>query len=359
MNLLVLIFSFFCILGLIDLVIGRLGLAEYVNTAVFSMSATILPYIGICCAGAVFIGKLTEVLSVSQSYLPAVIIGSLLSPDLGGFKICQKIAPEKEWFFFCGLILSGCVGQFISFQLPIFGAAIKDSRDILIQGFIAGIIAAPVGILVGGLALGIPFTGIIFHCLPIWVICALMTLGFLKMPSLTKRILQMFGNILQNLCILLFAATIVLLQIDPSIVLKDLADCMVTFIKMLVIVIGGTILSALIQRYLKADFLMKIVHLDPFSFSGMLLNSISSIAMSPLWTQMSTRGKRINAAFAVSGAYILGGQLTFAMAAEDGRVLFAYFAAKIAAGILSVIIAVLQEKYNHKIDSQGNECRLV
>lgn len=89
---------------------------------------------------------------------------------------------------------------------------------------------------------------------------------------------------------------------------------------------------------------MKVFHLDPVSFSGILLNSISSVAMSPLWPQMSPRGKRINAAFAVSGAYMLGGQMTFAIAAENSRVLAAFFSAKVVAGALSILITVVQSE---------------
>lgn len=206
MDLIVLIFSFLCVLGLIDKIIQRWGLAQYVDAAVFAMSSTILPYIGICCVGAVLVGKLTQVLSVSESYLPAIIIGSLLSPDLGGFKLCQEIVREQEWFFFCSLILAGCIGQFISFQLPIFSSTIHDSQDILIQGFIAGIIAAPAGILTGGVVIGIPLLSILCNCLPVWAICILIAVGFLKRPALTQRVLKMFGEVLQSLCIGLFAA---------------------------------------------------------------------------------------------------------------------------------------------------------
>lgn len=344
MDLIVLIFSFLCVLGLIDKIIQRWGLAQYVDAAVFAMSSTILPYIGICCVGAVLVGKLTQVLSVSESYLPAIIIGSLLSPDLGGFKLCQEIVREQEWFFFCSLILAGCIGQFISFQLPIFSSTIHDSQDILIQGFIAGIIAAPAGILTGGVVIGIQLLSILCNCLPVWAICILIAVGFLKRPALTQRVLKMFGEVLQSLCIGLFAAVVILLQINPDSILGHLADSMVTFIKMLVIVIGGTILSALIQKCLKVSFTMKVFHLDPVSFSGILLNSISSVAMSPLWPQMSPLGKRINAAFAVSGAYMLGGQMTFAIAAENSRVLAAFFSAKIVAGALSILITVVQSE---------------
>ena len=59
---------------------------------------------------------------------------------------------------------------------------------------------------------------------------------------------------------------------------------------------------------------------------------------------MSPRGKRINAAFAVSGAYMLGGQMTFAIAAENSRVLAAFFSAKIVAGALSILITVVQSE---------------
>lgn len=344
MSFMIFLFSLFSVLGLIDKIIGRWRLAEHVDTAVLSMSSTMLPYIGICCGGAVFLNSLTSILSTSPSYLPAAIIGSLLSPDLGGYHLCQALAPEKEWFLFCSLILSGCIGQFISFQLPIFGTAIHDSQDTLIQGFIAGIITAPLGVLTGGMILGISLSNMLFNCLPIWIICALITFGFFKRPNFTQQVLRLFGRFLQNLCILLFAATVILLQINPDVVLSHLADSMITFVKMLTMVIGGTILSTLIQRYLKAEWIANVFHLESVSFCGMLLNSISSIAMSPLWTQMSPRGKRINAAFAVSGAYMFGGQLIFAVKAESSRGLLAYFAAKLIAGISGILLALVQEK---------------
>lgn len=348
MNLLILLFSLFCALGLIDEITGRWGLAEHVEEAVLSMSSTLLPYIGICCGGAVFLNNLSGIIPMGQSYLPAAVIGSLLSPDLGGFRLCQEAAPDETWFFFCGLILSGCIGQFISFQLPIFSAAIRDSQDILIQGFIAGIVTAPLGVLAGGLLLGISLSRMLVSCLPIWIICALITLGFLKKPDFTQRVLRLFGRFLRNLCILLFAATVVLLQIHPGAVSDNLADSMTTFVKMLIMVIGGTVLSSLVQRYLKAGFPMRAFHLDSASLCGMLLNSISSIAMTPQWAHMSERGKRVNAAFAVSGAYMFGGQLIFAVKTESRQVLLAYFAAKIIAGAASVVLALLQEALSAK-----------
>lgn len=46
----------------------------------------------------------------------------------------------------------------------------------------------------------------------------------------------------------------------------------------------------------------------------------------------------INAAFTVSGAFVLGGQMAFAAGVADGRAVAAYFATKLAGGLLALIL---------------------
>ena len=71
---------------------------------------------------------------------------------------------------------------------------------------------------------------------------------------------------------------------------------------------------------------------------GLLTSLVSSVSMLPLYPRMDARGRMINAAFTVSGAFVLGGQMAFAAGVADGRAVAAYFATKLAGGLLALIL---------------------
>lgn len=345
MNPILLFLLFCCVAGLADKIINKWGLAPYVDKGVAATSACILPYIGICCVGPILIELLFGDATSSTSVAPAVVLGSLLPPDLGGLKLGLRLAPTVEWGLFCGLVLAGCFGQFIGFQLSVLNAAIPDSRDSLIQGFIAGIASAPAGILLGGIILGLPFVELFYSCLPILILCGLLAVGFLMRPHITQKILQYVSSAVLAACVGLFAVAAILLFLYPHLILEALGDSMIAYVRMMIVITGGTVLSGFIAKYVKAGFVERTFRINATSFTGLILNIINSMAMVPLWTQMDTRGKRMNAAFAVSGSYVLGGQLTFATGTGHDMAVYAFMSAKIAAGILGIALILFQERF--------------
>ena len=64
------------------------------------------------------------------------------------------------------------------------------------------------------------------------------------------------------------------------------------------------------------------------------------ISMLPLYGRMDVRGKVMNAAFTVSGAFCLGGQLAFVAAVATGQQVTAFLVAKLAAGLAAVWLAL-------------------
>lgn len=73
---------------------------------------------------------------------------------------------------------------------------------------------------------------------------------------------------------------------------------------------------------------------------GLLLNSINSLTMLGMIHEMDERGKKLNAAYAVSGAYVIGGQMVVVMSIGSSRVFNAFLVSKLVSGIVAVIIAM-------------------
>ena len=70
----------------------------------------------------------------------------------------------------------------------------------------------------------------------------------------------------------------------------------------------------------------------------MLLNCATSLAILPLVSRMDEKGKMLNAAFSVSGTYVLGGQLGFVSSVSDGATVTVFVITKVLCGVLSIII---------------------
>ena len=329
---------FFCLLGLLDKIRNnRWGLAGFIDQGLSAAGSFVVPYIGICCFGPLLLNRLLEAAPAKSPFDPAILLGSLLAPDLGGFKLSLGFASDPLIGAFSAVVIAGCFGQFISFQLPMLSASIRESPHLLTEGFIIGLIAAPVGMLLGGLYLGLSAMAFVRCALP-FLICALIAAGFLLRPELTQAVLQRLGLLLQRTCVVFFCIVIVLLFLQNDKVVPLLADCMVSYVRMLVVIIGGCVLSGTVTRYVKMEQLEGMLKINKASITGLLLSCVNSIAITRLWQDMDRQGKRMNAAFAVSGAYLIGGQFAVISEAGDSRLICAFFISKLTAGVLAVII---------------------
>ena len=63
------------------------------------------------------------------------------------------------------------------------------------------------------------------------------------------------------------------------------------------------------------------------------------VAMLPLYEKMDERGKMMNSAFCVMGAYVLGGQMAFMAGVTDGRNVGIYILSKLVGGVLAAALA--------------------
>ena len=79
---------------------------------------------------------------------------------------------------------------------------------------------------------------------------------------------------------------------------------------------------------------------NSYSVVGLIISLATCISMIPMMEKMDDRGKVMNAAFAVSGSFVLGGQLAFIASVEPPSVVSAFIAAKLVGGICAAAAAM-------------------
>jgi ethanolamine transporter len=79
--------------------------------------------------------------------------------------------------------------------------------------------------------------------------------------------------------------------------------------------------------------------IDDFSILGLFSSLASCLPMLGVYHEMNWKGKILNAAFAVSGAYVFGGQLGYVTSVAP-QVVNAFIIGKLTAGVTSIIVAL-------------------
>ena len=108
-------------------------------------------------------------------------------------------------------------------------------------------------------------------------------------------------------------------------------------------VCGGLVLSQVALKRLQKPIqrIGAVLGINEEAVVGLFLSFIQSLAMLPLFSKMDKRGKVLNAAFSVAGAYVVGGQMTLVASLIPGNWVTAYMISKVLSGGLAVALAVI------------------
>lgn len=347
MNFFVLIMLGLCLLGLVDKILNnKLGLVEAFDRGLNSMGSIAMSMVGFYCIAISLIQNNVDTittLSANSSLDPSIIIGTLLAPDMGGFSIVSGLS-NKEFILFSGILLTSSLGQTISFQLPIFLSSLrKDDLDPFINGLVYGILSLPVVLIISALYLQIP--NLLINLLPIIILCLVLVIALYLSYQKTIFVLTLFGYIIKILSIILFG--LVVLQLfftNLSFTTTSLiSEAMVVVLKMVIVVCGSMILSdILIKKFPNLIFkASRYLGVNSTALIGLLLSLGTSLAMIPLFSKMDRKGKILNGAFSVAGAYVFGGQLGFVASVSSSFDVVVYIIFKLAAGIFAIILVMI------------------
>ncbi|MDO4523686.1 MAG: ethanolamine utilization protein EutH, partial [Eubacteriales bacterium] len=167
-----------------------------------------------------------------------------------------------------------------------------------------------------------------------------------------KKILIYFGILIRGIGTLFFALVVLGLFYESWKIVEDelVIYALITVTKICV-VIGGALVFAHIAMFSMAKYIDKLATLMDVnlqSVMGLMLSLISGAAMLPMLSQMDRKGKLMNSAFTVMGAYAFGGQMAFVAGIVNGKQLSVYIIGKLTAGIASVILVMIKYKLDER-----------
>ena len=349
MNIFIGILLIFALLGLFDKLFGgKLGLAAEFDSGLESMASLALSIVGVYCIGVTAVKSNPEAIAAFAAHLPfdaSILIGSLLAPDMGGYAIAKEMAATPALGIFSGVMVASSLGATISFTLPVALTTIrKEDTAPFMQGIVWGIVTIPAGVVAGALLTGLPMGDLIRNLLPILLLCAGICLCLLKAKDVTIRVLSALGNLVRIASLLLFALVMLGVFLPSYQIVSDdlFFESLTIVIKIAVVVAGSMVAASLILRYFY-NAIARIADrlgINAYSVVGLIASLATCISMVPMLDKMDQRGKVMNAAFAVSGAFVLGGQLAFMASVEPSSVVSAYMAAKLTGGICAVVAAM-------------------
>jgi ethanolamine transporter len=345
------VISLFFIIGGIDYIFGSpLKLGNKFEEGLKTMGALGLGMIGIYSLAPIFskgisaaITPICKVLSLDPSVIPA----SLLAIDMGGYQIASKLALNKEMGLFSGVIIASTLGATISFSIPVaLGLIAKEDQKYFSKGVMIGIITIPIGCVIGGLWQGINFGALMWNMIPIFIFAVLLGIGLLKLPEVLMKCFNVFGKILIGLSVigLLIQGTDVILGIKIINGLADFSEVAFVVVKIAFVLAGAYPMLEVINRIFNRSF-EKIgdkFGINSVSVAGLLGNLASNLLIFGTYREMNPRGKVICTAFGVSGAFVFGGQLGF-VSSMAPSMLGAFIIAKLAAGVVSILLAAFLE----------------
>lgn len=343
------IIAIFCVVGAIDYVIGKkFGVGKEFESGVMLLGSMALSMVGMILLApliAQWMMPLTALISKHTPFDPSILSGMILANDMGGAPLSAAISSNKLIGDFNGLVVGATLGATISFTIPFSLSVIsKDYHSDVLMGILCGIGTVPLGCIVSGIMLGIPFVALLIDMIPVVIFSAIVIIGLLKLPSLSVKIFSWFGKIIIGIIIFGFVLGIIdrltgitilegLAPLDDGIDVIVNASCVMTGAFPLI-----HILSKILSRPLSA--LGKKIGLDNQSILGFVASLASFATCTPLIPNMNKKGRIANLAFAVSGAFTFAGHLAFTLSFNPDFVT-PVIVGKLVSGVSAIAVSLL------------------
>ena len=339
----------FSIFGGIDYILkNRYGLGIKFEEGFLSMGGMGLSIIGIYTLSPVIARLITPILYPLSNLFrtdPSVFIGSILAVDLGGYLTSVEIAKSPIVGEFNGIILASMMGSTISFTIPI-ALKLIDEKDFkyFSKGILAGIVTVPLGMVVSGVIMKVPPLGLIQSLLPVILFSIMIVIGMVKFFDKVLNGFVVLGKVILFISTLGLLLSIIDFMFGIQIVkgMLPFEEAVIVVGKIAIILAGAYPLiyftSVKLQKTFKKISLK--YDLDEYSIIGLISSTVNNVPMMGVYKNMNWKGKIINAAFSVSGAFVFGGQFGYVSTVSPGSS-NAFIAGKLVGGISAVALAII------------------
>ena len=348
-QILIAVMAIFAVLGAADRILGNhLGLGPEFENGILAMGSLALAMVGIVSLAPVLASWLRPVVVPLYRFLgadPAMFAGTILACDMGGGSLAQEMTEDPRAALLGGVITGSMLGATVVFTIPVaMGILRPEDRPAMAKGILCGVVTIPVGVLVGGLAAGYPFTMVLRNLTPILIIGALIALGLWRAEEGMIRGFAVFGKIVVAVITAGLAAAIVE-ALTGFVLIPGMAPISEGFqtVGAIAIVLAGAFpLVYTVTKLLKKPLMAvgKLLGINDAAAAGLVACLANSIAAFEMVKDMNRRGKVVCIAFSVSAAFVFGDHLGYA-AGFAPEILPAMIAGKLAGGVAAVAAALL------------------
>lgn len=338
----------------IDRIIGnRFGLGAEFEHGIKMMAPLTLSMAGMLVVAPYIAFLLGKAVGFFPSFMDfSSIPASLLANDMGGAHLALELAADSEIGYYNGLVLASMLGCTVSFTLPfVLGATDKRHHKNIITGILLGIIAVPLGCIVGGIIAGVHILKMLTGLIIPTVVSVVIAVGIIKFERVTLKAFAVFGWLIKAIITfgLIVGAVEFLTGYKILPYMSPFPEVFDILINIACVMIGAFPLLFVLRKLLEKPFVLlgKRLGINSASVSGLFFTLGNSVTTFEMVDEMDERGVILNSAFAVSASFVFIDHLAFTLSFNSSY-LPAVIAAKLFGGVFAIVFAVLFLKMKRK-----------
>lgn len=344
------IMAVFMMAGAIDKAVfkNRFGYCEQFDEGMAAMGPMATAMVGFMCLAPVLGRMLTPIVTPMFEMFgadPAMLAGSILAMDMGGFPLAMEMTDNQQMAVFSGGLYGGMMGVTLTFAIPVaLGILAPEDQPYLAKGVMSGIIVIPAACFVGGLTMGLPLEVIIRNLIPAIILAALLAVGLIFIPDTLMKCFNVFSRLITIMMYGSLAAAI-FHELTGIVLIPGMAPIGPQL--EIVGIIGITLAGA----YPFVHFVTKtfrkplekfgsILNVNDVTIGGMIACLANSLPLLGFVKNMNPRGKVAAIAFMVPAAFAFGDHLAYAYA-NMPEYITSMLVTKLFGGVLAVGVALL------------------
>lgn len=355
------IFAVFVLIGAADRIFGnRLGFGKQFEKGVEILGTMALAMVGMIVMAPVVADGLRCITDFLPSVFdPSVLPSLILANDMGGGPLCIELSRDAQMASFNGLVVASMMGCTVSFTIPFaMGALDRKYHGETLLGILCGIVTIPIGCFVGGIVAGVSLIPLLWDLIPIALLSALIAVGLLKAPGACLKIFTVLGFVIKAVITAGLASGIFEaltgIKLIPG---ADTLESGIHVITNLACVMAGAfslvfLVSKILSRPLNA--VGNRMGIGGNAAMGLVSSLATSVTAFSAFPGMNKKGRMVNSAFAVSGAFVFADHLAYTIVYGGADYVPAVVAGKLSAGLFSVALALVLYKRLEKVTGKNH-----
>lgn len=327
---------------------NRFGYGNQFDEGLNAMGPLAAAMVGFMCLSPVMGQILTPIVTPLFTLFhadPAMLAGTMLAIDMGGFPLARAMTQSDQLAVFSGGIYAAVMGPTITFTIPISLKLLnKNDHPYLAKGVMAGVISAPFACFAGGLIMGLTPAVLISNLSFALLLAILLSLGLWLIPNEMLKGFLVFSKIITFFMYTSLACAIIE-ALTGFVIIKGMAPIGPQ------LEIVGFIGITLAGAYPFVKFIMtvfakpmksfgNVLGVNEAAIGGMVGSLANSLLLLVKVKDMDEKGKVLAIAFMVPAAFAFGDHLAYA-SVNIPNYLMPMIIAKLIGGVFSVLIAML------------------